>query len=282
MNELLEISRLYLNFFEREVTALILTLPRVYVFVHVSQIMGLQAVPRLARNAVVLALATFAAPINLGHLETFDGTTLSFAIYFLKECAIGILLGYIVGWIFWAVQSAGALIDNQRGAAIASSIDPLHGHETTPLGTLFAQAFLTYTFLSGVILHVIFLLFQSFLIWPAGSLMPAPVEELPVLMLSVADNGMRILVVIAFPIVAIMFLAEFALALISRFAPQVQVFVLSMPIKSALAVLSLIFYFSRLLTFATGELAGVEPEIKQLFEVLGHASEADGGREGVR
>src|SRR5690606_37682483 len=101
-------------------------------------------------------------------------------------------------------------------------------------------------------------------------------------MLSVADNGMRSLAVIAFRIVAIMFLAEFALALIRRFAPQVQVFVLSMPIKSASAVLIRIFYFSRLLTFATGELAGVEPEIKQLVEVLGHASEADGGREGVR
>ena len=36
-----------------------------------------------------------------------------------------------------------------------------------------------------------------------------------------------------------MFLAEFALAMISRFAPQIQVFILAMPIKSALAKESL-------------------------------------------
>lgn len=277
MNEFLAASRLYISFYEREVTALILTLPRIYTFFVVSQVMGLQAVPRLVRNVVVLVLAAFAAPINLARLETFDGTMLSYALYFFKECAIGILLGYIVGWIFWAVQSAGTLIDNQRGAAIASAIDPLHGHETTPLGTLFAQAFLTYAFLTGAILHVILLLFQSFVIWPAGRILPVPVDAFPALMVAIADNGMRIVAIIAIPIVAVMFLAEFALALISRFAPQVQVFILSMPIKSALAALILIFYFSRLLPFAADQLSDVSPEIGQLFDVLGHSSDAETG-----
>jgi type III secretion protein T len=268
MNELLGAIGIYLDFFEREVIAFILTLPRVYLFVTVSQIMGLQAVPRLVRNVVVLVLAGFATPVNLAHFDAFGGTVLSYAGYFAKECAIGILLGYIIGWIFWAVQAAGTLIDNQRGAAIASSIDPLHGHETTPLGTLFAQAFLTYAFVTGAILHLILLLYQSYVIWPAGRMIPIPPEGFPALMLAVADNGMRLMAIIAAPIVAIMFLAEFALALVSRFAPQVQVFILAMPIKSALAVLILIFYFSRFLPFAAGELGEVWPEIGQLFNLF--------------
>lgn len=277
MNELLGAIRIYLDFFEREIIAFILTLPRVYLFVTVSQIMGLQAVPRLVRNVVVLVLVAFATPMNLAHLDAFPGTILSYAAYFVKECVIGILLGYIVGWVFWAVQAAGTLIDNQRGAAIASSIDPLHGHETTPLGTLFAQAFLTYAFVTGAILHLILLLYQSFVIWPADRILPVPPEELPQFMLAVADNGMRILAIIAAPIVAVMFLAEAALALISRFAPQVQVFILAMPIKSALAVLILIFYFSRFLPFAAGQLGDIDQEIWQLFSILGHPGTDGGG-----
>lgn len=269
MNQLFETGRFFLGLYEREVTALILTLPRVYLFVLVSQIMGLQAVPRLVRNVVVLVLTAFAAPINLAHIDQFDGSVLAYAAHFFKEALIGMLLGYIVGWIFWAIQSAGAFIDNQRGAAIASSIDPLHGHETTPLGTLFAQAFLTYTFLTGAILHVVMLFFQSFILWPAGQLIPGPGEELPALMLAIADNGTRLIVLLAMPLVALMFLAEFALALVSRFAPQVQVFILSMPIKSALAMLILIFYFARLMPYATQELMGSEVEIRALFNVLG-------------
>src|SRR5690606_40982700 len=61
---------------------------------------------------------------------------------------------------------------------------------------------------------------------PADRILPVPPEELPQFILAVADNGMRILAIIAAPIVAVMFLAEAALALISRFAPQVQVFIL--------------------------------------------------------
>ena len=50
-------------------------------------------------------------------------------------------------------------------------------------------------------------------------------------------------IVLSGPLVAAMFLSEFALAIVSRFSPQVQVFVLAMPIKSAIAIFMLIFYF---------------------------------------
>jgi len=268
MNQFLEVGRLFLGLYEREFTALILTLPRVYLFIYVSQIMGLQAVPRLIRNVMVLVLTAFAAPINLAHLGGFNGSILTYAAYFFKEAVIGVIMGYVFGWVFWAIQSAGALIDNQRGAAIASSIDPLHAHETTPLGSLFAQAFLTYTFLSGAILNIVFVLFQSFVLWPAGQPIPGPTEHLPVLLLSMADRGMRIIVIYALPVIALMFLTEFALALVSRFTPQVQVFILSMPIKSALAMFILIFYLSRLLPEANGDLLSAGLGLRELIDAL--------------
>jgi len=268
MNDFVETGRLFLGLYEREFTALILTLPRVYLFVYVSQIMGLQAVPRLVCNAMVLVLTAFAAPINLAHIDGFDGSVLTYASHFFKEAVIGLLMGYVFGWIFWAVQSAGALIDNQRGAAIASSIDPLHAQETTPLGLLFSQAFLTYTFLSGAILNLLFVLFQSFVLWPAGQLIPRPTEHLPAVLLSMADRGTETIVIYALPVVALMFLTEFALALVSRFTPQVQVFILSMPIKSALAMFILIVYFSRLLDAANFDLMLVRNGLEELISAL--------------
>ncbi|EXF67932.1 bacterial export s, 1 family protein [Vibrio parahaemolyticus AQ3810] len=49
-------------------------------------------------------------------------------------------------------------------------------------------------------------------------------------------------VLMSAPLVLAMFLAEFGLALISRFAPQLNVFFLAMPIKSAIASVLLIVY----------------------------------------
>ncbi|MBC8129611.1 MAG: type III secretion system export apparatus subunit SctT [Rhizobiaceae bacterium] len=268
MNDISDVARLYFKLFDRELIALLLTLPRIYAFLLTSQLFAPSSVPRLSRTAAILSLSVIAVPINLVHVDSFDRTVPSYALYFLKEFAIGFVLGYIVGWVFWAVQSAGAFIDNQRGAAIAASIDPLQGHETSPIGMLFSQAFLTYIFTTGAFLPIIGLLYQSYVLWPATSGVPIFSDVFPVLVLGIADNALRIVVVIAGPIVAVMFLAEFALAMVSRFAPQVQVFILAMPIKSGLAIFILIFYFSRLLPFAADQLGDFEPYMRQFYDVM--------------
>jgi type III secretion protein T len=273
MNDLLAIGRLYFSFFDREVVALLLTLPRIYAFLATSQLLASTAVPRLARTAAILSLAIVAVPINLAYVDSFDRTLPSYALFFAKEYAIGFVLGYVVGWIFWAVQSAGALIDNQRGAAIAASIDPLQGHETSPIGILFSQAFLTYIFITGAVLPILGLLYKSFVLWPATRGVPILSDAFPELVLSIADNAMRIVIIVAGPIVAVMFLAEFALAMVSRFAPQVQVFILAMPIKSALAIFILIFYFSRLLPYAADQLSVFEPYMSRYYDVMRFSSE---------
>ncbi|KAB0676843.1 type III secretion system export apparatus subunit SctT [Aureimonas leprariae] len=268
MSEIAAVAKLYFGFFDREIIALLLTLPRIYAFLQVSQLLADTAVPRLPKTAAILSLSLIAVPINMAHVDAFDRSVVSFAFYGFKEYAIGFVLGYIVGWIFWAVQSAGAFIDNQRGAAIAASIDPLQGHETSPLGILFSQAFLTYVYVTGAMLPILGLLYQSFELWPATRGLPILSPEFPKLALAVADNALRVMLIVAAPIAAVMFLAEFALAIVSRFAPQVQVFILAMPIKSGLAIFMLIFYFSRLLPYATDQLATFRPAIDQFYAVM--------------
>lgn len=264
----LETLRFFFQLFDRELVAIMLTLPRLYAFLAVSQVLNPAAVPRLARGATTLALAIPLVPVNLALVDGFDRTVGGYVIHFAKEYAIGFALGYMVAWVFWAVQSAGALIDNQRGASIASSIDPLQGHESSPLGNLFSQAFLTYVFAIGAVLPVIGLVYQSYVVWPPTRGLPALTPDLPVLLLRMFDHALRMVVILAGPIVIVMFLAEFALALVSRFAPQVQVFILAMPIKSALAALILVFYFSILLPYGTRQLGLATEAAPGLYELM--------------
>ncbi len=72
---------------------------------------------------------------------------------------------------------------------------------------------------------------------------------------------MRLMFVLAAPAIAIMFLAEFGLAIVSRFAPQLQVFILAMPIKSALALMILIFYFATMFQVAYKNSSSFEPYV---------------------
>lgn len=234
--------------------ALLLTWPRIHAFLATSQLVAPTAVPRMTRTAVIMILSIPILPVSHAYVPAFERTAANIALHFAKEYVIGFLLGYLVGWVFWVVQSAGALIDNQRGAAIASSIDPLQGHETSPLGNMFSQVFLTYVFVSGAVLPIFGLLYNSYVLWPLDKAVPVIAENFPATVLHLFDNAMRLTFVLAAPVIAIMFMAEFALAIVSRFSPQVQVFVLAMPIKSALALFVLIFYMSLLIPFSMKQL----------------------------
>ena len=250
------------------IIALILSLPRIYAYLAAAQLLSSSVVPGLPRNVAIFGLAFVAVPINLEYAAAFDRSVFTLAVYFMKEYAIGFLLGYLIGWMFWVMQAVGGLIDNQRGAAIASSIDPLQGEESSPLGLFFSQAFLTYIFTTGAFLPILGILYQSFAIWPATKGIPLVSDAFPVMALALFDNAMRIAVVLASPIIAVMFMAEFSLAMISRFAPQIQVFVLAMPIKSILAIMMLIFYFSILMPYAYRQLNAAQGYVLRLYEIL--------------
>jgi type III secretion protein T len=65
-----------------------------------------------------------------------------------------------------------------------------------------------------------------------------------------------------------MFLAEFGLALISRFAPQLNVFILSMPIKSAVAIAILMVYLPIVITYFSDYLRNMDNIIGPVIDLI--------------
>jgi type III secretion protein T len=249
MAELFEIY----HTFELHLLSLILCLPRAYGFLLSALLFSQSSMTRMGRNGLIIVLCFPLVPVVHGSIDEITLEPGPVILIVAKEFVIGFILGYAVGWIFWAVQSAGALIDNQRGAAIAESIDPLQGHQSSPLGNLFSQAITVYMFITGALLFLVGILYQSFALWPVTSAFPDLTPRFPAFAFSILDYGMRLALVYAAPVVVIMFLAEMSLAMISRFAPQLQVFILAMPIKSGLAIFILILYVGVLFPEAAGE-----------------------------
>ena len=65
--------------------------------------------------------------------------------------------------------------------------------------------------------------------------------------LDTLDGMMRMTVVISAPVIILMFLATIGLGFVNRTAPQLNVFFLSMPVKSALGVAMLVVYLQYIL-----------------------------------
>ena len=68
------------------------------------------------------------------------------------------------------------------------------------------------------------------------------VSDAPLVVLGAVDEMLRTTVVISAPAIIVMFLATIGLGLVNRTAPQLNVFFLSMPVKSALGIALLIVY----------------------------------------
>jgi len=85
-----------------------------------------------------------------------------------------------------------------------------------------------------------------------------------VFFLSQVDGLMRSAFLLASPILIAVFLTEFCLGLMNRFVPQMNVFFLSMPVKSGVASFLIILYLMVLVYFFTESFA----ELPDLFGTL--------------
>lgn len=216
-----------------------------------------QILPGLLRTAVALAFGLCAAVavypgVKLGVFG--PGEVIAILV---KEAFVGFLLGMLVAIPFWALEAVGFFIDNQRGASIAATINPLTGHDTSPLGVLFNQAFIVFFLAAGGLMIFLEIIYDSYRLWPVLGWWPELRPDSAQLALAQLDRIVRLCAVLAAPVIVAMFLAELGLALISRFAPQLQVFFLAMPIKSALAMLMLAVYAATLFDYVRDEITGL-------------------------
>jgi type III secretion protein T len=107
---------------------------------------------------------------------------------------------------------------------------------------LLNQSITVFFFVSGGFLMLMAGVYETYALWPVDQFLPAfPLED-GLYFLKRLDLLMFIGVVMAAPAILAMFLSELGLAMVSRFAPQLQVFFLAMPIKSAIAILVLAIY----------------------------------------
>lgn len=174
-------------------------------------------------------------------------TLLIFGLIFVKEALVGFILAFVSSLIFYALMSAGILIDNQRGATAAQENEYLSQESSTPTGTVFLMAATTLFFTSGGFMALVGLLYLSYVAWPV-------VEPIPFIYSSrmanlggsLINDFASLMLLVAAPFVLVSLLCDIALGIMNRFAPQLNVFILAMPIKSAVAAFLLIIYLSPL------------------------------------
>ena len=199
-------------------------------------LLGEELVPPLVRNALFLVFAALVAWVQPG----FEGeaiTATRWVVLAGKEAFVGLAVGTFFGLFLWAFEAAGTVLDTQIGASLGTVQDPISGHDVTLLGDLLGR-WAGYVFMaSGGFLLLITALLDSFAVWPVDRALP-DVAGASVLLFEAEFGAFATLsVMIAAPVLVVLFVIDMLFGLVNRFARRVDVLFLSMALKGLVALL---------------------------------------------
>ena len=194
-------------------------------------IFSTETVPALVRNSIFVSLGL----VSLALQPTIDTSLIGagqWVTIFAKEVFVGLLIGFFFGSVLWALEAAGQIIDAKVGATMASIVDPLSGHQVSLTGALLGRLAAIVFIFSGGLSLLVQVVMESYAIWPVAA--PMPSLDPHGLGLFEAEFGrlMVLATLFAAPVLTVLFLIDAGLGLMNRFAQQLNVFTLSLSIKS--------------------------------------------------
>lgn len=233
--------------------------------------LGGHVLPQNAKTGLALLVTILVyKPVSASLASPLPLDTLPYSALLIKEIVFGTVLGYVSSLVFYAIQSAGRIMDFARGSSMASMLAPQTEGQVSPLGELqFQLAIVLFLLLNG---HTVFLhaLFRSFEIMPLTGF-PSFLrlhESVIYLVAWLSGQVLHIALLLAAPVVIATFMADMIFGIINRVAPQINVFFLSMPVKLLAGLTVMLF----ILGFLTGQMqlhfAGMLRSVQRAIQIF--------------
>lgn len=169
-----------------------------------------------------------------------------YILLIFKEAAVGIAVGLMAYIILSAIQIAGGFIDFQMGFAIANVIDPRTGAQSPLIGQYLYT--ITLLFILTINGHHLMIdgVFYSYQLIAIDQLIPIQDDGWIQFVLTSFNKMFVIAFLMATPVVGCLFLVDVALGIIARTVPQLNVFVVGLPLKIfvslSVLVIGMVFY----------------------------------------
>jgi flagellar biosynthetic protein FliR len=211
------------------------------------------SVPRRVRLGLALLLTVIVAP-TLPAAALPSPFSAAGGVLIVQQVLVGVTIGFVMQFAFSAVTLAGDMIGLQMGLSFASLVDPQHS-EQVPLIGGFLSLVLTLLFLAmNGHLMMLAALADSFNAFPvrADAVALKDWGHLAGSASIIFSAGLQI----ALPIIAALLMVNLALGVLTRTAPQLNLFAVGFPITLAVGLLMLMLTMPYVL-----------PALTELFEV---------------
>ena len=230
----------YLQIFYDNFPAYMMTFLRVLGFLIIAPLFSSKNVISMMKAGLALLISIVLVPtIADTSFLSIDSSLLYFFIYGIAEFSIGLSIGYVASLMFASINLAGQMIDMQMGFGIVNVVDPQSGTQMPIMGTF--KYFLTMFFYLSMNGHILLLdaLMKSYQLIPLGKF---TMDMNTMNFIIYATNNLFVIALkIALPYVGALFATDFILGIIARTVPQMNVFMIGMPLKIGVGfILSLV------------------------------------------
>ncbi len=162
-------------------------------------------------------------------------------VYFVGiEIVTGVTIGMVASVVFEGLTFAGFTIGRMMGLSMLSIIDPTTQEDSNALGQFFKFVIILILFTINAHHFFFDIIFKSFVAIPISN----PVFDERILTKFIQMTGQILLYGFKFsaPIAAILFLQKTLLAIFSKVSPDMNVFIIGMPLGLLIGLYSLVNY----------------------------------------
>ena len=177
--------------------------------------------------SVVLAyitLMTIPTPVLV-----YQPTLLGFTALLVKEGIIGIILGFGIRIFFQVYYFVGTLIGTQGGIGMSMMFDPVSAEQVPIIGKFYMLGFSVIFILSGGYHWFIKTLVESFKYIPVSEVVFRP--NMVGTVIDAISMYWLISFKLAIPVLAVLFIIDCGLGILARAVPQMNMFVIGIPLK---------------------------------------------------
>jgi flagellar biosynthetic protein FliR len=217
-----------LNIAMKQFEIYILVTIRITAIFMTAPVLSSTNIPNLIKIALAFFVGVLLYPV-IDKTVVLPADIMSFGLLVGKQIMMGAIVGYSALLIFTAIQLAGQIIDLQMGFGIVNVIDPSSNNQVSIIGQFqYILGMLIFLSINGH--HFLFrAIADSFYLVPLGKV--AITDPTITKLTDLFYNMFMLSFKIAGPATLALFLTNLMLALISRTIPQMNVFLVGLPIN---------------------------------------------------
>ncbi len=243
----------------------LMVLIRISSFVLAAPFFSYQAIPvkvKLAASILLTIVTVQVIPV----VELNYVGIIGYSLLIIKEAVIGLILGFMCNICLYIVTFSGQIMDMEMGLSMINIFDSQTHVQISVTGNLYYYLVMLLMLVSNMHYYVLRAILDSFRLFNVGQAVFT--GSLPEMAITFMGNYFLIGFRIVLPVFACMLIINIVLGVLSRAAPQMNMFVVGMQVKVLVGIIILLIIIPTISTVADFVFGTMKDTIADVYRAL--------------